>query len=534
MAPTGMRRPASRPDRILEALVVAEAGEPADRGGDERHLPTETSVRVCEKVEAGSALRRIVVVGDEHHPPRAAHTASLETFRMLRVGSSRARSARSHRVRLLGPEGSPSGRIAPEVQISAVVDQDLDRARSLQPQFPLAQPAGSLEEALAAAEFDGVIVATNPASHFEVTSAALAAGKHVLVEKPLALTSKDCIELGRLAREAAVKLMVGHTFRFSPAVQHVKGILDGSELGEVYYVDSQRLNLGRVRSDVDSMWNFAPHDISILNYWLGPARPAFAVTPGTTSKAGIADVAFLVLEYPQSVLAHVHVSWLSPSKVRRLTIVGSERMVVYDDVASEKVVIFDSGIDREHLDRAFPEFESYGEFQLIQREGDIHLPRIPNVEPLVAEARHFVECIADGEQPVVGAEEGEAVVRVLEAATKSLEAGGERFMSDSSIPLVDLKAQFAAIEVEVRAASSACWKARVHQRVLRRPRSSRSSRPFSGVEHAVALANGTVAIELALEALEVGAGDEVVTVSHTFFATTEAVAAGELRRCTST
>ena len=325
-----------------------------------------------------------------------------------------------------GPKVARAASSLAEVQLAALVDQDLDRARSLQPVFPLAKTAASLEDALATVELDAVIVATNPATHFEVAAAALAARKHVLVEKPLALTGDDCVELGRLAREAGVSLLTGHTFRFSPAVQHVKGILDDRALGEVYYVDSQRLNLGRVRSDVDSVWNFAPHDISILNYWLGASPTTVRCDARDYLQSGIVDVAFLVLEYPQSVLAHVHVSWLSPSKVRRLTVVGSEKMVVYDDVASEKIVVFDSGIDREHLDRAFPEFESFGEFQLIQREGDIHLPRIPNVEPLVEEARHFVDCVTGRATPVVGAEEGEAVVRVLEAATRSLAAGGER------------------------------------------------------------------------------------------------------------
>jgi predicted dehydrogenase len=271
---------------------------------------------------------------------------------------------------------------------------------------------------------DAVVVATNPATHFELAAEALEAGKHVLVEKPLALTAGDCRELGDLAREAGRVLMVGHTFRFSPAVQHVRGLLEQRELGEVYYVDSQRLNLGRVRGDVDAVWNFAPHDVSIIHHWMGGRPRTVRCHAYDYLQPGIPDLAFLVLEYEFAV-AHIQVSWLSPRKVRRMTVVGSRKMVVYDDVASDPIVIHDAGIDREHISRSFGEFDSFGEFRLIQRSGDLHVPRLPHIEPLVAQCRHFVDCIGAGVQPITNADDAAAVVEILEAATRSREQGGE-------------------------------------------------------------------------------------------------------------
>jgi predicted dehydrogenase len=322
-----------------------------------------------------------------------------------------------------GPNVIRAAASLPEVEVTALIDRDLDRAHQLQHQYSNARVTAELGEALG--HMDAVIIATGAASHFELASQAITAGKHVVVEKPLATTAAQCRDLGDQARKANVVLMAGHTFRFSPAVDHVRALIDAHELGEVYYVDSQRLNLGRVRQDVDAVWNFAPHDISILNYWLG--RPPIAVRCHgyTYLQDGVDDVGFLVLEYGNGQVAHVHVSWLSPSKVRRMTVVGSRKMVVYDDVAAEKIVVYDAGIDRQHIDRSFPEFETFGEFQLIHRLGDLHIPRLRSVEPLVAECRHFIDCILNGAEPITGVEEATAVVATLEAASASRVRGGE-------------------------------------------------------------------------------------------------------------
>jgi predicted dehydrogenase len=323
-----------------------------------------------------------------------------------------------------GPKVLRAAASLPEVEVTALVDRELDRAVAAQRHFPAAHTAASLADALDVA--DAVVVATEPVSHAELAEEALTAGKHALVEKPLALTAEECKRLGHHAGENGLVLMTGHTFRFSPAVEHVRDLLVREELGELYYVDSQRLNLGRVRRDVDAVWNFAPHDISIINHWLGRTPSAVRCHGYDYLQHGVDDVGFLILEYDRAAVAHVHVSWLSPSKVRRMTVVGSKKMVVYDDVATEKIVLYDAGIDRQHIDRTFPGFETFGEFQLIHRLGDLHIPRLPSVEPLVAQARHFVECIQQGREPVTGWEEAASVVATLEAASASRARGGER------------------------------------------------------------------------------------------------------------
>ena len=323
-----------------------------------------------------------------------------------------------------GPKVLRAAASLPEVEVRALVDLDLALAESVQRHYPLARVTASLTEVLGAGEVDAVIVATNPRTHVELASEALAAGVHVLVEKPLALTAADCRTLGAQAREAGLILMTGHTFRFSPAVRHIHELLDRGDLGDVYYVDSQRLNLGRVRQDVDAIWNFAPHDISIINHWLGGPPAAVHCHAYEYLQPGIPDLAHLMLEY-ESAVAHVEISWLSPSKVRQMTVVGSEKMVVYDDVA-DQISVHDAGIDRQQIDRTFRDFETFGEFRLIHRLGDVHVPRLAPVEPLVAQCRHFLDCIASGEEPITGSGEAADVVQVLEAASASRAEGGAR------------------------------------------------------------------------------------------------------------
>ena len=323
-----------------------------------------------------------------------------------------------------GPKVIRAAASLPDVEIAALVDRELALATAVQRHFPAARTSASLTEALADETIDAVIIATNPATHMELAAEALAAGKHVLVEKPLALTAFDCRTLGEQAREDGLVLMVGHTFRFSPAVQHVRELLRQRDLGQVYYIDSQRLNLGRVRSDVDAIWNFAPHDISIIQHWFDARPVAVHCHAYDYLQPGVPDLAFMMLEYEFAV-AHVQVSWLSPSKVRRMTVVGSRKMVVYDDVANQ-VAIHDAGIDREHLGRSLGEFSSFGEFRLIQRSGDMHVPRLPHVEPLQAQCRHFVECIFAGNEPITNFEEAAEVVEILEAASISHANGGQR------------------------------------------------------------------------------------------------------------
>jgi predicted dehydrogenase len=321
-----------------------------------------------------------------------------------------------------GPKVIRAAASLPEIEIAALVDREIGLATNVQRHYPAARTTTSLTEALADETIDAVFVATNPATHVDVANEALDAGKHVLVEKPLALSADDCRTLGARAREAGLVLMVGHTFRFSPAVQHVRELLLNHELGQVYYVDSQRLNLGRVRSDVDAIWNFGPHDVSIIQHWLGARPIAVHCHAYDYLQPRVPDLAFIVLEYDFAV-AHIQLSWLSPSKVRRMTVVGSRKMVIYDDVQNQ-VAIHDAGIDREHLGRSFGEFSSFGEFRLIQRSGDLHVPRLLPIEPLQAQCQHFLDCVISGREPITNFEEAAEVVEILEAATASRENGG--------------------------------------------------------------------------------------------------------------
>ncbi len=323
-----------------------------------------------------------------------------------------------------GPKVLRAAASLPGVEVRALVDLNPALAEAVQRHYPLARVTASLTEVLEAGEVDAAIVATNPRSHAALASEALAAGAHVLVEKPLALTAAECRSLGAQARAAARVLMVGHTFRYSPAVRHVRELLRQGSLGEVYYIDSQRLNLGRVRQDVDAIWNFAPHDISIINHWLAGPPAAVRCHAYEYLQPGIPDLAHLLLEY-DSAVAHVEISWLSPSKIRRMTVVGSEKMVVYDDVAGQ-ISVHDAGIDRKQIDRTFRDFETFGEFRLIHRLGDVHVPRLASDEPLVAQCRHFLDCIASGNEPITGWGEAAEVVQVLEAASASRSEGGAR------------------------------------------------------------------------------------------------------------
>jgi predicted dehydrogenase len=323
-----------------------------------------------------------------------------------------------------GPKVIRAAASQPDVEVAALIDFREDLRDALLRHYPLARSTATLGEALAQGPLDAVIVATNPATHVEVASEAIVRGCHVMVEKPLALSAADCRELGVQAREAGLVLMAGHTFRFSPLVNHVHSLIEGGEIGEIYSIDSQRLNLGRVRRDVDAIWNFAPHDISILNFWLGGHPQAVHCHAYDYLQPGIPDLAFLVLEYEHAV-AHVHISWLHPSKVRRMTVIGSQKMVVYDDVEGQ-IVVHDAGIDREHVDRSFPDFETFGEFRLIQRVGDMHIPRVPVAEPLALQCRHFIDCITSGTEPITDFEDAARVVEVLEAASASHANGGAR------------------------------------------------------------------------------------------------------------
>ena len=264
---------------------------------------------------------------------------------------------------------------------------------------------------------DAVCIATPVGTHRKLAEEAFAAGKHVFVEKPLAGTVSDAEAIVRAAERAGKTLMVGHTFVYNPAVVEVKRILDADGVGRVQYIDSQRVNLGLHQFDINVLWDLGPHDVSITLYWLGEEPAWIQATGACFVQPEIEDVVFLMIGFPSGAIAHAHLSWLAPTKLRTMTVIGSKKMVLYDDVQTvEKVKIYDQGVEKlsgEELRRSY-------------RAGDIHSPRIPVTEALQIEMRHFIECVRDGKKPRSDGEAGLRVVRALEAGMRSLRTGGAR------------------------------------------------------------------------------------------------------------
>ena len=305
----------------------------------------------------------------------------------------------------------------PNCRVKFVVDASPERRAFVETNFPLTKAVDTLAVALLDSEVTGVIIATPAGTHFQLAKEALLAGKHVFVEKPLATKVSEVDELGRLAEERNLVVMVGHTFIYNSAVRYVKKLLDAGELGEIRYIYSQRLNLGRIRSDVDALWNFAPHDISIIQYWLGDQAPLRIQRLGMDfMQNGIDDVVFLSLVYPQKVIANIHVSWLDPQKVRKMIVVGSRKMVVYDDIAEDKIAIYDKGIDKKAILGQNMDFDQPRLDQFSYRSGDIVLPNISYKEPLRTEAEHFVDCLTNGKKAITGTLHARNVVSILEQA----------------------------------------------------------------------------------------------------------------------
>jgi predicted dehydrogenase len=309
----------------------------------------------------------------------------------------------------------------PEATLHTLCDTQTERLERLGRQYPSAKQQTSFEAVLADPTVEAVVIATPVQTHFDLALAALQAGKHVLVEKPLAQTTRQCQTLIAAAATQKVILMAGHVFLYNAAVRKVKEYIESGELGEIYYVYSQRLNLGIIRQDVNALWNFAPHDLSIINYWLGAAPESVTARGYSYLQPGIEDVVFITLDFPGGIGANVHISWLDPNKVRRMTVVGSHKMVVYDDVSADaKVMVYDRGFTKKPNDSSLGRYESFGEFQLLLRAGDIIIPKIDFVEPLKLECSHFIECIKSGNNPLSDGYDGLRVVQVLEAAQQSL------------------------------------------------------------------------------------------------------------------
>ena len=309
----------------------------------------------------------------------------------------------------------------PNCRVKYLVDPSPERRAFAARMSPRTQTVDRVDEVLADSEVTAVIIATPAGTHYDLAAKFLQAGKHVFVEKPLATKVKEVDHLGELAAARNLTVMAGHTFIFNAAVRFVKRLLEKDELGEVRYIYSQRLNLGRIRSDIDALWNFAPHDISIIQYWLGDLEPVRVTRSGMDyMQSGVEDVVFLNLVFPGKVLANIHVSWLDPQKVRRMIVVGSKKMVVYDDVAEDKIAIYDKGIDRKAVLGENMDFDQPPPPEFNYRSGDILLPQVQFVEPIRVEAEHFVDCIRNGRPSITGIPHARSVVSILERASAPL------------------------------------------------------------------------------------------------------------------
>lgn len=299
-------------------------------------------------------------------------------------------------------------------QVKTVVDLSKDRQIFVKGLYPSINVTDDFESVLDDDTTDAVIIATPVATHYDLAIKSLQAGKHILVEKPMATTVEQVQHIAEVAKEKSLVAMVGHTFLYNSAVRYVKTLIDSGELGDIRYIYSQRLNLGRIRNDVDVLWNLAPHDISIIQFWLNEPVPISISRYGMAYvQNGVEDVVFMNIVYPNNVMANLHVSWLDPHKIRQMTVVGSDKMVVYDDIAENKIAIFDKGIDRMAVLGENMDFDKPNGFHFQHRSGDVLLPKISWQEPLKVEIDHFIDCITNGTECLTGVDHAKKIVHIL-------------------------------------------------------------------------------------------------------------------------
>jgi predicted dehydrogenase len=317
------------------------------------------------------------------------------------------------------------------VHVKMLCDADAARAEAIRARLCHdAVVVQDYREVAADPKVEAVVIATPIRSHFKLGSFFLKAGKHVFIEKPLARTVAECERLIKLAEQHRRVLMVGHVFEYNAAVRWIKNYMADGELGKLFYMYSQRVNLGRIQTDVNALWSFAPHDVSVMNYWLGREPVSVAARGFSYLKEGVEDVIFVTLNYPEGVSAHLHLGWLDPRKVRLMTLVGSKKMLVYDDVSLDaKIQIYDRGIVDLHDYLESP--SSFVEFQFQIRMGNVTFPTLKFDEPLQTECQHFIECVRTGERPITDGADGLKVVRVLEAAQLSLVNGGQTVLLEA-------------------------------------------------------------------------------------------------------
>jgi predicted dehydrogenase len=307
----------------------------------------------------------------------------------------------------------------PHSDVVMIADLKKERLGQLNISYPHIKTTENYRD-LFGQDLDAVAIATPPSTHYQIARECMQQGLSVLVEKPMAINSLHAEELIEIAKADDLVLMVGHTFEYNAAVHSMKKLIDEGELGQIYYLDAARLNLGLFSRDLNVLWDLAPHDISILLYLMGKLPVSVSAQGTRCVFSEIHDVVYVNLMFPNNVLAHIHVSWLDPCKVRRVTVVGSKKMAVYNDIESlEKIKIYDKGVET-------PDYtNNYGEFQFSYRYGDILIPNIRFVEPLKVECQHFLDSILNHQQPLSSGQDGLNVVKVIEAAQKSLMNNGQ-------------------------------------------------------------------------------------------------------------
>jgi len=302
------------------------------------------------------------------------------------------------------------------VSVAKVCDIDAGRLDSIKRRFPQTLLTTDPAEVLEDTDIDCSILCTPVATHFGLAEKALGSGQHVFVEKPLATSSAECRRLIELAREHRRVLFVGHTFKYNAGIRAAKDYIDSGELGEIYLIDATRTNLGPVRYDANALWDLAAHDISIFSYWLGENPRSVSAQGACYVNKAIEDVVYATFAYGSGIIAHVHASWLNPRKIREITVVGSKKMLIWNDMnLSEPIRIYNKGIDRDDFYQ-----DTFDSFRLSIREGEVVIPGIKLNEPLLSECQHFIECLQRGTQPLTDGLDGLNVVKVLEAATRSM------------------------------------------------------------------------------------------------------------------
>ncbi len=313
-----------------------------------------------------------------------------------------------------------------DVCIQAVCDIDDKRLLQIKKRFPDIKMINSPEEILRNGDISCSVICTPLSAHFNLAEKALQAGQNVFVEKPLAQSSDECLQLIELAEKKNSILFVGHTFKYNAGIIAAKEYIDKGELGEIYLMDANRTNLGPVRYDTNALWDLASHDISIFSYWLGENPKSVSAHGGSYLNKRIEDVVYATLEYEKGIVAHVHASWLNPRKIREITVVGEKKMLIWNDMdLSEPIRIYNRGFEKEN-----DYHDTFDSFRLSIREGEVIIPNIRLNEPLRQECEHFIACVKNGTKPLTDGQDGLNVVKVLEAATRSMQEQNRSIIID--------------------------------------------------------------------------------------------------------